>query len=161
MGCHRNLYFSCGGKLANCRNNGKRVGAGRDSGGFIALPWSVVDCPAYANLSHPARSLLMEIARQFVGDNNGRLLASASYLGKRGWNSSDVISRAKRELIQAGFIYETVKGHRPNKASWYAVTWHTLDKLAGYDAGAIQGFQRSAYQHVNGSKILPLVRQAA
>lgn len=147
--------------MANGRNTRKRIDTGRDSGGFIALPWSVVDCLAYAKLSHPARSLLMEIARQFVRDNNGRLLASATYLRKRGWNSSDVISRAKRELINAGFIYETVKGHRPNKASWYAVTWHILDKLAGYDAGAMQGFQRSAYLYGNENKILPLVRRAA
>jgi hypothetical protein len=30
----------------------------------------------------------MEIARQFVRDNNGRLLASDAYFSKRGWNSS-------------------------------------------------------------------------
>ena len=83
--------------MANGRNNGRKGDSGRDSGGFMALPWSVLDCPAYAALSHPARSLLLEIARQFVRDNNGRLLASAAYLSKRGWKSSDVIARAKRE----------------------------------------------------------------
>ena len=87
-----------------------------------------------------------EFARQFVRDNNGRLLASATHLGKRGWKSSDVITRAKRELLDAGFIFETVKGHRPNRASWYAVTWRTLDKLPGYDTGAALCFQRGAYQ---------------
>jgi hypothetical protein len=89
----------------------------RDSGGFIALPWSVVDSPAYQQLGHPARSLLLEIARQCVGDNNGMLLASAAHLAKRGWSSNDVITRAKRELLEAGFIHETVKGQRPNKAA--------------------------------------------
>ncbi len=132
--------------MANGRNNGRKGDSGRDSGGFMALPWSVVDCPAYAALSHPARSLLLEIARQFVRDNNGRLLASAAYLSKRGWKSSDVIARAKRELIEAGFIFETVKGHRPNKASWYAVTWQTLDRLTGYDPGAASAFERGAYR---------------
>ena len=105
-----------------------------------------MDCPAYARLSHPARGLLFELARQFVGDNNGRLLASGAYLAKRGWKSADVITRAKRELLDAGFIFETVKGHRPNRASWYAVTWRTLDKLPGYDTGAALSFERSAYQ---------------
>jgi hypothetical protein len=108
-----------------------------------------MDCPAYAALSHPARSLLMEIARQFVRDNNGRLLASAAYLAKRGWSSTDVITRAKRELIAAGFIHETVKGHRPNKASWYAVTWRALDRLPGYDEGAAVTFVRGAYQNAS------------
>lgn len=110
------------------------------------MPWSVLDCPAYARLSHPARSLLLEIARQIVRDNNGRLLASSAYLSKRGWNSTDVITRAKRELLASGFIHETVMGHRPNKASWYAVTWRSLDKMPGYDAGASQTFERGAYQ---------------
>lgn len=135
--------------MANGRNSGKRGDTGRDSGGFVALPWSVLDCPAYAALSHPARALLLEIARQFVRDNNGRLLASRAYLGKRGWNSPDVISRAKNDLIAAGFIHETVKGHRPNKASWYAVTWRALDRLSGYDAGAAETFVRGAYQNAS------------
>ena len=123
-----------------------RVDLGRDAGGFAALPWSVLDCPAYAALSHPARSLLVEIARQYTGDNNGRLLASRAYLAPRGWSSADVIDRAKRELLKTAFIHETVKGHRPNKASWYAVTWRSLDQHAGYDHGAAASFERSAYR---------------
>lgn len=133
--------------MANGRNP-KRKGhdTSRDQGPFVALPWAVLDCPAYARLSHPARSLLWEFARQYVRDNNGRLLASGVYLAKRGWKSSDVIVRAKRELQEAGFIHETVMGHRPNKASWYALTWVTLDKIPGYDVGAVETFKRGAYR---------------
>ena len=143
--------------MANGRNP-KRRGRdeSRDSGGFVALPWSVLDCTAYAQLSHPARSLLMEFARQYVRDNNGRLLASIAYLSKRGWTSRDVITRAKRELIAAGFIHETVLGHRPNKAGWYAVTWRTLDKIPGYDFGAAEAFERGAYR-----KGAPVIRAPA
>jgi hypothetical protein len=135
--------------MANSRNSGRKGDCGRDSGGFVALPWSVLDSPAYAALSHPARSLLLEIARQFVRDNNGRLLASAAYLSKRGWKSADVVTRAKRELLAAGFIHETVMGHRPNKASWYAVTWRTLDRLPGYDDDAARTFVRGAYKNAS------------
>lgn len=134
---------------------GYKKDSGRDSGGFVAMPWSVLDCPAYGLLSHTARSLLMEFARQYVRDNNGRLLASMKYLSKRGWRSADVVQRAKRELIEAGFIFETVKGHRPNKASWYAVTWQNLDKHSGYDFGAWEGWKsaRSSYATLNILKI--------
>jgi hypothetical protein len=142
--------------MANGRNKSRKKGSGRDPGGFVALPWSVLDCPAFFGLSHPARSLLLELARQFVFDNNGRLLASTAYLAKRGWKSCDVITRAKRELIEAGFIHEMVKGHRPNKASWYALTWQTLDRLPGYDAGAAESFQRGAYQHTPPRQNAPL-----
>jgi hypothetical protein len=128
------------------RRRDKRASrASRDAGGFIALPWSVVDCPAYAALSHPARSLLLELARQFVRDNNGSLLASRSHLAPRGWTSADVIQRAKNELIAAGFVHETVKGRRPNRASWHALTWFALDRHPDYDPGAVETFTRSAY----------------
>lgn len=132
--------------MANGRNKGAKGDAGRDAGGFIALPWSVVDSPAYQALGYPARALLTDIARQFVRDNNGKLLCSMAYLSLRGWKSWDVLARAKAELLAAGFIYETVKGQRPNKASWYAVTWRVLAKHPGYDAGAAEGFVRGAYR---------------
>lgn len=135
--------------MANGRGNPKRKGkdSGRDPGGFVALPWSVLDCAAYHALSHPAKALLMEFARQFVRNNNGALTAERKRLAERGWRSVDVIVRAKQELIDAGFIFETVKGQRPNKASWYALTWQPLDGLPGFDEGAAAAFRRSAYMH--------------
>lgn len=123
-----------------------RTDESREPGGYSALPWSVIDSQAYRALSYPAKALLIELARQYVRDNNGRLLASSAYLAKRGWHSRDVITRAKGELIEAKLIYQTVQGHRPNKASWYAMTWYTLDRLSGYDAGAVEGFRRGMYQ---------------
>ncbi len=133
--------------MANGRNKSRKGDAGRDSGGFVALPWAVLDCPAYARLSHPAKALLLEVARQYVRDNNGRLLLSRAYMAGRGWKSSDTLANAKRDLLDGGFIFQTVMGHRPNKASWYAVTWRALDKLPGYDAGTVEGFKRGAYHH--------------
>ena len=132
--------------MADGRNPGRnKRDTSREPGGFVALPWSVLDSVAYARLSHPARALLLEFARQYCRDNNGRLLASRAYLSKRGWKSSDVISRAIQQLVAGGFIHQTVMGHRPNKASWYAITWYTLDKHKGYDAGAELLFKRGSY----------------
>lgn len=139
--------------MANGRNKNSKGDSGRDSGGFIALPWSVIDCPAYARLSHPAKALLLEVARQFHRDDNGRMLLSRAYLATRGWKSADTITNAKRELLEGGLIFQTVLGHRPNKASWYAVTWRALDKLPGYDAGMALLFERGAYQ-----KKMPVIR---
>jgi hypothetical protein len=129
------------------RKRGAKAAQSRDSGGFIALPWAVVDSKAFLDLSHPAKALLIELARQLNPgyDNNGTLVASRQYLRTRGWNSSDVAYRAKNELLKAGFIHETFKGSRPNKASWYAVTWHPLPRHPKYDPGAVELFGRSAY----------------
>lgn len=128
-------------KRANNRSK-----SGRDAGGFIALPWQVVDSPAYQGLSVHAKALLIEIARQYSGHNNGALLCGKAYMQPRGWNSTDMLTKAKRELLEAELIFETVKGARPNRASWYALTWQTLDKLDGYDSGVMGAFERGAYR---------------
>lgn len=129
--------------MANGRNPKKRGhDSSRDPGGFVALPWSVLDSPAFLGLSHPAKALLLEVARQCHGDDNGRLLVSRSLLAARGWKSVDVITRAKQELLDAELIFETVKGQRPNKASWYSVTWRKLAKLKGYDHGVTATFRQ-------------------
>ncbi|CAH0354065.1 hypothetical protein [Aquabacterium sp. CECT 9606] len=124
----------------------QRKDSGRDAGGFIALPWSVMDCQAYQSLSMHARALLLEVARQYVRDNNGRLLLSRAFMADRGWKSADMLTKAKRELLDGGFIFETVKGHRPHKASWYAITWQLLDRHPGFDPGAFEAFRKGAYQ---------------
>ncbi len=140
--------------VANARSKGKGD-SGRDPGGFVALPWTVLDSVAYMELSHPAKALLLEVARQFHADDNGRMLLSEAYLRPRGWKSADVINRAKRELLDAGLIFQTVQGHRPNKASWYAVTWRRLDRLPGFDPGTEKLFERGAYRPMKNAVLTP------
>ena len=147
--------------MANGRGGSKRSNyqTSRDAGYFLALPYSVLDSPNFKKLSANAKALLLEVGRQLGKNNNGRLLLSKAYLLPRGWKSSDMISKGKKELLDCGFIYETVMGHRPNKASWYAITWQGLDKDSRYDAGAWEGWRhaRSGYKNTllipsNGTK---------
>lgn len=118
--------------------------AARDGSRFLALPHVVMDSPAFRNLSGPALRLLLDIARQFKGDNNGQMVACTAYLKTRGWNSNDTAMRARRELEASGLIVETRKGMRPNRAAWYALTWNSLDWLPAMDLPRAQ-FQRGAY----------------
>lgn len=134
------------------RSKGER----RDGGGFVALPWSVLDSPAYLNLSSHAKALLMEFARQLRGDNNGALLCSRAYLATRGWKSNDMMTKCRDELVDAGLIHQTVMGCRPNRASWYAVTWIGLDKLIGLDPDLARAFVRGAYRTSHSSVTQPL-----
>lgn len=132
--------------MSNGRSPGKRRDTSRESGTFIALPLALLKSAAYLGVSHTARSLLLEIALQYCGDNNGKLLLSSKHLAPRGWSSPTVVLRAKRELLDAALIFQTVQGSRPNRASWFALTWYSLDKIAGFDAGVEQVFVRGAYR---------------
>lgn len=131
--------------MSNGRSSRRQRDTQRDGTGFVALPTLVLDSAAYLGLSHPAKALLIELARQLGRDNNGRLLATTKVLGPRGWRSNDVITRAIRELLAAGLIFQTAQGQRPHRASWFAVTWYALAPLDGYDTGTAKAFQRGAY----------------
>lgn len=118
----------------------------REAGGFLAIPHAVIDSTAFRSLSSHARALLIDVARQYNGRNNGWLVASRSHMAPLGWNSSDMLTKCTRELLQARLLHLTVMGRRPNRAAWYAVTWQKLDPNTGYDAGTAEAFVRSAYK---------------
>jgi hypothetical protein len=107
-----------------------------------------MDSPAYAELSFSAQSLLMVLARQMNGDNNGRLQASYKFCRRYGFGSEHTIRGAIAELIAHGLIYRT-RSHGANKA-WarYAVTWLPIGKLN--DDGVelfLDGFKMDAWKH--------------
>lgn len=128
------------------RNQYKKAKEKRDSGGFITLPFSVLNGAAYLGVSAHARMLLFDLVSQYRGDNNGDLCAAYSMMKLRGWKSTHTLHKAKLELIEAGLIVETRKGARPSKASLYAVTWHALDDCGGKLEVSAHAFPRGAYR---------------
>lgn len=117
-----------------------------DKGGFVRLPWSVLKSRAFIQASPYARMLLIDLAMQYRGDNNGDLCAAWKLMQPRGWRSEETLQKAKRELLDLGLIVETRKGARPNKASLYAVTWFALDPCGGKLEMSPAGFPRGAYK---------------
>lgn len=119
----------------NGRGGGRRKKAGdpaRDRGNFVALPHVVLDSPGWRQASHTARSLLVDIARQYKGDNNGKLVATPSALQQYGWKSPTVLTHARRELIACGLLVEVRAGGK-NRASWFALTWYDLHQTTQID----------------------------
>ena len=111
----------------------KQSKAKRDGDRYLALPHVVIDSPSYRALGYPARALLIDVARQYTGSNNGRLVACAKYLKPLGWNSNDTVTRALGELKESGLLIETRMGMRPNRAAWFALGWYQLDAVPGMD----------------------------
>lgn len=133
-------------KSTRFKTGGRDKTSSREAGGFLALPHAVIDSAAFRSLSSHARALLIDVARQYNGHNNGWLVASRSHMAPLGWNSSDMLTKGTRELLQTRLLHMTVMGRRPNRAAWYAVTWLKLDANAAYDLGAAETFVRGAYK---------------
>lgn len=135
----------------------KQKGADRDGVRFLALPHAVLDSQAFLNLSAPATRLLLDIARQYTGSNNGRLVACMSALSSRGWTSNDTLTRARRQLEAVGLLFQTRMGARPNKAAWFALTWFGLDWCSEMEIRP-ESFPRGQYARKEPLLLLPKTR---
>ena len=122
-----------------------RFKGGRYSEPFVGIVRSVFDAPAFAGLSPHACKLLLELVGQYRGDNNGNLTLAWSVVSKRGWRSRTTLWRCKAELIEAGFVYVTRKGHMPSTCDLLALTWFPLDVSPKFDPEALACFTPKAY----------------
>lgn len=127
--------------MARNRHKGNRIGEG-----FVALPYSVLNSPLFIALSPYAVKLLIDVAAQYRGDNNGDLSVAWKLMHARGWRSEATLHKAKRELLDSGFLFEARKGRRPNVCSLFALTWPNFDYCEKHDPGARAGFVRNEYR---------------
>ena len=94
---------------------------------FVALPKAVLQSVEYQGLSSSAKALLVELASQYTGGNNGRLTPAWSVLQKTGWGSNNTVLSAKKELLNCSFVVMTRKGHPPRTCEWIGFTWWKID----------------------------------
>lgn len=118
----------------------------RDGGRFIQLPVDVLNSRAYLSLSAHGRMLLLDLNVQYKGDNNGKLAVPWKQVKLRGWKSETTLLKAKAELLAAQLIVETRKGGRPNKVSYYALTYYALDDFGSLLDMAASVFPRGAWR---------------
>lgn len=116
----------------------------RVAGGYTPLPWAVIDSVAYRGCSHTAKSLLIEIARQHDGYNNGHLQLSYPWLRSRGWSSNSVVQRARKNLEDRELIVCTRKGGFGIGPSRYAITWLGINNFQGLDISP-NGYRQGAW----------------
>jgi hypothetical protein len=99
----------------------------RIKGGFLMIPHEVLKSRAYRSLPPSAVKLLVDIAGQYNGRNNGDLAAYMKLMRPKGWHSTSTLHRAKQELLKAGLIEQTRQGGMNLGPNLYAVTWKPID----------------------------------
>jgi hypothetical protein len=114
------------------------------AGLYVALPYVVLDSGAWIGASDAARSLLIELARQHDGKNNGHLHLARDWLARRGRKSVHTVMRATEELIERRLIVRTYQGGWGRGASRYALTWHSVTDHRGLDL-LPSDYRRGAY----------------
>jgi hypothetical protein len=119
------------------------------SGTFSAMPHSVMDSYAFQGAGHPARSLLYELIRQLSGRNNGHLQLASPWLKRRGWNSADVVQRAKAELLIRQLAIKTRLGGLNAGPDLWAVTWLPISNYTGLTEVSALTYHPGAWHFLN------------
>lgn len=114
----------------SARNRYKDAKAGREPGGFAALPYVCLRSPEFARLTPYAVKLMLDLLSQSNGNNNGDLCAAWSLMRLRGWRSKSTLQKALRELCDTGWLCLTRQGGR-HTASLYALTFYKIDACRG------------------------------
>ncbi|MBU3592038.1 hypothetical protein ICN11_08415 [Polynucleobacter sp. 78F-HAINBA] len=111
---------------------------------FIQIPSEVLNSSAYIDLSYAARAALIEILHFYRGNNNGSIWISSETVAKRGF-SKNTMTRAVKELIAHGMIYQTRRGgNLSGVCNLYAITWKRINKAEGQ---FLNQFVSYAYQN--------------
>ena len=108
----------------------RRIKGRQTTSTFVMLPHHVLGHDNFRYLSPRATKYLIDLLAQYRGYNNGDLAATLKMMQERGWNSSDQLHKAKKELIEKDVIWVTRQGGL-NKANLYALTWFPIDECNG------------------------------
>jgi hypothetical protein len=98
---------------------------------FLGIPLNVLESEAYRSLRASSVKMLVDLAKQYNGYNNGDFTAAYSVLRRHGWNSKGTIQSALKELMDKGFIVRTrdARFQNPNATcALYGVTWRAIDE---------------------------------
>lgn len=98
---------------------------------WLALPHYMLESPEFCEIPVSAVKLLVQVAGDYRGENNGNLeiVWEKKYKG-RGWNSETTLTRARDELINRGWLVCTRHPYK-RRCALYAITWQPIDECEG------------------------------
>ncbi len=101
-----------------------------DGGSAFIIPVSLLRHTNFVRLSPNACKLILDLARQYSGFNNGYLSAALSILEPVGWRSESTIREAVAECMHYRLIVKSRQGGR-NRCNLFALTWHRIHEKDG------------------------------
>jgi hypothetical protein len=116
--------------------------SGGDTKPFAMLSVEVLTSDAVRTLPHLAHRVLVAVAAQYHGCNNGSLSLTRRTAREYGIGNTHTLAAALRELEERGLIRRTRPGSRiPPRSAFYAVEWLRIDeplKNDPYDGSSTQ-----------------------
>jgi hypothetical protein len=120
----------------------------RSNGGgrFARLPLTVLVSPAVVTLDHAPFRVLVLLAAQFTGYNNGQLALSKTQAAEQNITNK-TLYKALAELETRGLIEETYGASRvPPRPTMYALCWLAIDDTVYSKATRVPSHSYREYQ---------------
>ncbi len=130
---HFDVKSTSGDRRAQHTGRGGKI----HTGPVIVLPKSVLDTDEMRALPASATKLRLAVLPQYNGPgrNNGAIRILMRQPRRYGFTSADTLTRARDDLLRAGFLQITRQGGT-NMVSLYALTWMGIDPVPGIDIKA-------------------------
>ena len=102
---------------------------------FAGIPRIVMDSDDFKGLHGNTVKLLLALAYQYRGNNNGDLTAAFSIMQEKfGFTARGVVKRAVKQLLDRSLIIQTRTSKFLNpggQCALYALTWQSIDECKG------------------------------
>jgi hypothetical protein len=119
---------------------------GGESERFARIPISVLTCPAVTTLPHAVFRVLVCLASQYWGRNNGALALTERYARPFGFKGRDTLYRALHQLESRNLIICTRRGCKiKNLFSLYALGWCDINSRDGKPLDAPESANNSQW----------------
>lgn len=102
-----------------------------DGGSAFVIPYTLLRHENFRRLSAHGVKLILDLARQYTGFNNGYLCPSWSLMKGHGWHGSQKLNEALRECEHYRLLVRTQQGWL-NKPNLVALTWRRIDEKQGH-----------------------------
>lgn len=102
----------------------------REKAIYMGIPLRVIRSKEFGQLGGWEVKLLIELAAQYNGYNNGNLSCPFSQLKERGWNSNGTLFAARNRLLECNWIVTSRHGNR-KRCALFALTWLSVDECEG------------------------------
>lgn len=116
------------------KQRARATGKGGPVNSFAGIPRQVMRSEDFKALSSSAIRILIWLAYQYRGKNNGDLSATHSMAKQWGIKAKDTLTKGLRELMDRQLIIKTRHGRFVNPGSCcdlYALVWQPIDPCEG------------------------------
>jgi len=106
---------------------------------FVAIPWEIIDSPAWKNLTNASRVALIHLKRKVVKPNPGEF--SLSYNEMEEIMNRHTFSKAIKQLEVFGFIKKEQYGGLYRRRNFFRLSdeWRQYAQASSAKSGTVEG----------------------